>query len=61
MKSPIPTKSGGSSDRTPMPKTASCGANGLKKVPGGSEVRSNGPKGGKPPTNGTTAPLPRRS
>lgn len=61
MKHPIPTKSGGASDMAPMPKGASCGANGLKKVPGGSEVRSNGPKGGKAITNGTTAPLPRRS
>jgi len=65
-KPPFPTRGGGSSDKAKMPKgqssgCGSSGADGLRKVPGGSDVRSSGPKGGKMPTNGTSAGLPRRS
>ena len=57
MKPPIPTKSGGTGDKAPMPRGDSGQRGG--SVPSGSEVRSNGPKGGKPPSNGTSAGLPR--
>lgn len=66
MNPPFPTRGGGASDRTKLPTlprsgSGSNGADGLRKVPQTSEVRSSGPKGGKPPSKGTSAGLPRRS
>jgi hypothetical protein len=70
-KFPFPRSSGSSGsagtqhDKCALPKApssgaGSSGADGLRKVPGGSEVRSSGATGGKAPTNGTAAGLPRR-
>lgn len=66
MNPPFPTKGGGTSDKAKLPTlprsgTGSNGADGLRKVPTNAETRSDGPKGGKAVTNGTSAGLPRGS